>query len=350
MFADPRRRNLAILAGVALLALIAAWFGVHRRAAQVAPKYSETEFLPGFAAHIREAARIHIVSRKYGAFDIVFKPNKCWVLPVKNDYPASFDQVNRTLVGLAALETIEPKTARADWLHYIGLDAPPSGDGVAITVSNDHGRVLADIIAGKSEDIGDSSGAMGLFVRRPNQTQSWLARAAFQPRSNPFDWLDKTIIDIDSSRIQAANVDAPDGHSFEVHRENRSDPDFKLAVIPPGREMASDSAADGVATAISDLNFDDVKPARDIDFENAARTVTKTFDGVSVTTDVVKTGNEYWAEFGAMSTVANPAIGREARAITMRVSGWAYKLPDYKGAAFMTTLESLLKPKGAASK
>jgi hypothetical protein len=346
MFADTRRRNLAILIGVAVLALIAAWIGVHRRAAQVAPRYSESEFIPGFALHVREAARIHIVSKKYGAFDVAFKPNKGWVVSTKNDYPASFDQVNRTLVGLAALETIEPKTARADWLHYIGLDAPPAGDGVAITVSNDHGHVLADIIAGKSEDIGDSSGATGLFVRHPNQTQSWLARAAFEPRSNPFDWLDKTIVDIDRSRIQMTTVDEPDGHSFEVHRDKRTDPDFKLTMMPPGREMASEGAADGIATAISDLDFEDVKPARDVDFENAVRTVTRTFDGISITTDVVKVGNEYWAEFGAMSTVANPAIGREARSITMRVSGWAYKLPDYKGAAFMTTLESLLKPKG----
>jgi len=346
MFADSRRRNLAIMIGVAVLALLVAWIGLHRRAAQVAPKYSETEFLPGFAAHVREAARIHVVSKKYGAFDVVFKPNKGWVLPSKNDYPASFDQVNRTLVGLAALQSIEPKTARTDWLHYIGLDAPPSGDGVAITVSNDRGHVLADLIAGKSEDIGDSSGATGLFVRRPKETQSWLARAQFEPRSNPFDWLDKTIVDIDRSRIMTTVVDEPNGQSFEVRRDRRADPSFHLAIVPAGREMASETAADGVGGAIADLTFEDVKPAKDIDFANAARTVTKTFDGMSITTDVVKIGTEYWAQFGAMSLLGNPSSGRESRAITAHVSGWAYKLPDYKGAAFMTTLESLLKPKG----
>jgi hypothetical protein len=74
--------------------------------------------------------------------------------------------------------------------------------------------------------------------------------------------------------------------------------------------------------------------------------VTKTFDGMSITADVVKIGTEYWAQFGAMSLVADPAIGREARGFNARVSGWAYRLPDYKGAAFMTTLDSILKPKG----
>ncbi len=48
------------------------------------------------------------------------------MLPGRNDYPASYETVNKTLVGLAALQTIEPKTSRPDWLHYIGLDAPPA--------------------------------------------------------------------------------------------------------------------------------------------------------------------------------------------------------------------------------
>jgi hypothetical protein len=346
MFADPRRRNLAILAAAVVLALLAAWFGLHRQAAQVAPKYSETEFLPGFAAHYREAARIHVVSKKNGAFDVVFKPNKGWVVPAKSDYPASYQQLNNTLVGLAALETIEPKTSRADWLHYVGLDAPPKGDGIAITVSDDHGRTLAAVITGKTEDIGDSSGAVGLFVRRPNETQSWLARAEFEPRSDPFDWIDKTIADIDTTRIASTNVDRSDGPSFEVLRDRRGDADFHLAMMPAGRELANETAADGIATAVSGLTFTDVKPARDIDFTNAVHLVTRTFDGLGIVTDVVHTGTEYWAQFSAVSSTGNTNIAKEARAINARVSDWAYKLPDYKGAAFTAPLESLLKPKG----
>jgi hypothetical protein len=350
MFADSRRRNLAIFLGIVVLAVLAAWIGLRKQAARVAPKYAHTEFLPGFAAHVREAARIHIVSKKNGTFDVVFKPNKGWVLPTKSDYPASFEEVNRTLVSLATLQTIEPKTARADWLHYISLDTPPRGDGTAITVSSDRGRMLADIIVGKSEEIGDTIGAIGLFVRRPGETQSWLVRAQAELHSDPFDWLDKTIVDLDRTRIANTTVDLPDGQSFQVARDTRRDQDFHLVVMPSGRELANAAAADGIATAVTDLTFDDVKPAKDIDFSGAVRAVTKTFDGVSITVDVVKIGSDYWAQFGAMNMVADPAMGRESRAINARVSGWAYKLPEYKGAAFMTTLESMLKPKGGAAK
>lgn len=346
IFADPRRRNLAILAGVAVVCALLALLGLHKQASIVAPKYAETEFLPGFASHVREAARIHIVSKKNGAFDVAFKPNKGWVLPQKNDYPASFEEVNKTLVALATLETIEPKTSRADWLHYIGLDDPAhGGDGVAITVSDDRGHVLAAVVIGKTADIGDTSGAVGLFVRKPNDTQSWLVHAEYTPPSDQTDWIDKNILDVDRSRIQSATVDQPDGKSFEVRREKPADAMFTLAAIPAGREMGDSATADGLATAITGLSFDDIKSTKDVDFSEATQVVTKTFDGLSITASVVHIGTVYWAEFGAMSMVNNPKVGKQAREIGARVSGWAYKLPDYKGAQFMTPLESLLKPK-----
>src|SRR5262249_30436461 len=159
-------------------------------------------------------------------------------LPQKGDYPASFEEVNKTLVSLAALETIEPKTARADWLHYIGLDDPAhGGDGVAITVSDDRSHVLATLVIGKTADIGDTNAAVGLFVRKPNETQSWLVRAEYQPHSDQTDWIDKNILDVDRSRIQSTTVDLPDDKSFEVRREKPADAAFRLAAIPARREM-----------------------------------------------------------------------------------------------------------------
>ena len=57
---------------------------------------------------------------------------------------------------MAALETIAPKTSRADWLHYLSLDAPPKGSGTQITVKDSHGAVLASLILGNMEDLGRS--------------------------------------------------------------------------------------------------------------------------------------------------------------------------------------------------
>lgn len=352
LLADPRRRNLAVLAGAALLSLLLAIGGLWEQASYGVTAQAPAEFFPGLAKELRSAARIHVVS-KAGAFDVAFVPEKGWVVPERGDYPASFDLVQRTLVGLAALHTLEPKTARADWLHYVGLDAPPKGDGILITVSDDKGRVLASLVTGKSEDIGDSTGATGLFVRRPDETQSWLVRSVLDPRANLADWLDKRLVDIDQSRIQEVDFDPAGSPSFVVARAQPSDPDFKLSPIPAGKSVTDPTTPDGVAYAIAAFGFDDVRPATQFDFTNpttSARITTKTFDGLRVTVHVLKQGQDYWAVLSAEATDPGKAdAAKEAAAINARASGWAYKLPAFKGQLFMTTLDTLLKAPAPAA-
>jgi hypothetical protein len=121
---DFRRRKLVILGGLAAASVALAVMALAMRAQESRVRFTEGEFLPGFAAHVKEAAHIHIVSHD-GAFDVVYDPAKGWLLPARGNYPADFEQVRHTLIGMAALEAVEPKTARPDWLSYIGLDTPP---------------------------------------------------------------------------------------------------------------------------------------------------------------------------------------------------------------------------------
>jgi hypothetical protein len=344
-FPDRRRRNLSILAGATIVAVLLAVAALWQQSSIGQNSHAPEQFFPGLARHVRDAARIHIASKSGGAFDIVFVPEKGWVLPSRSNFPASFDLVRRTLVGLAALQTIEPKTARADWLHYIGLEGPPKGDGIEIEVRDDKNHVLAALIAGKSEDIGDASGATGLFVRRPGENQSWLTRSVLDPRATLSDWLEKTVLDVDRARIQEVDIDPAGSTSFVVRREAPSEPDFKLSPLPAGKTVSDPAAPDGVASAITGFGFDDVRPAREIDFSDSAanaRVVTKTFDGLKATANVTRRGAEYWAIISAEAF--KPEAQAEASAINAHASGWAYKLPAYKGQLFMTTLDSLLKP------
>jgi hypothetical protein len=344
---DRRRRNLAALATAAFVAVLLALGAIWQQAHQGQPAYGPEQFFPGFSRHVREAAQIHIESKTGGAFDVAFVPEKGWVLPGRSDFPASFDLVRRTLVGLAALQTIEPKTARADWLHYVALDAPPAGDGIAITVRDDKGHVLVSLITGKSEDIGDPSGATGLFVRRPNETQSWLVRSVVDPRSSLSDWIEKTVMDVDRARIQEVDVDPAGSASYTVRRELPSEADFKLSPVPAGRTVSDPTIPDGIAAAVTSFGFDDVRPSRELDFSNqatTARIVTKTFDGLKVTMNVQRQGSDYWGMVSAEAI--NPRkqdAAKEADSINAHASGWAYKLPAFKGQLFMTTLDSLLK-------
>ncbi len=345
-FYSKRNRNLAALAAVALVSLLLAFFALHHRESVVAPKHTPQIFFPGLARALNagEVTHIRIASKKGGAFEVAFVPTKGWVLPGRNNYPASFEQVKTTLVALAAMETIEPKTANPELFHYVDLDAPPSGNGVAITLTSEKGRVLAALSSGKSATVGDDS-SIGLFVRRPNENQSWLVKSPAEIKASQSDWMDKTVLDIDRIRVAEVHVQPATGPSYDVSRAKPTDANFTVAPLPKGRELTYPGAADGAASVMDDFTFDDIKPVSAFDFTNAARVVTRTFDGLTVTVDIVKQGEDYWTRVDAASAPGKQTAAREALAINAHAAGWAFKLPAYKGVSFATPLESLLKPK-----
>jgi hypothetical protein len=342
---EPRRRNLAVLAAIAVVSIVLAVLALAHQAAETGTQSQQEMLFPNLADRIRHITRIHIDSRQYGAFDIVFDPEKGWVIPQHANYRASFEQMRSTVVGLSNLETLAPKTARPGWYGYIGVDAPPKGSGMLIQLLDDKGTVLAALIMGKTTDIGDTGGAVGLYVRKPDDAQSWLVKSVFEPKSNPADWLDKNTVDVDRARIAEVDVTPISGPAFTIKRDNPEAADFTIANLPQGREEIDPSAADAVATAITGFAFDDAKAAGGFDFSAAPRFVTKTFDGLTVTVQVLPENQTFWATVYA--TGANPQADREARAIDAHTDGWAYKLPTYKGQLFMTTLDSLLKPLAA---
>ena len=131
-----------------------------------------------------------------------------------------------TVVGLAALQTIQPATKRADWFNKIAVDGPPKGDGTLIELTNDKGETLASVIMGKEVDIGDTSGAAGIYIRKPGSGQAWLARSVFEPKSDVGDGLDKTVVSIDRARIQSVDVTPISGPAFSAHRDQTSDADL----------------------------------------------------------------------------------------------------------------------------
>jgi len=342
-FHGRRDRRLMALAILAFVSIALALGGLYYRAAVVAPRYQTMPVFPWLAHMLNkgDVTRIYIVSKKYGAFQVAFVPQKGWVLPDHGNYPASFETVKQTLVAIAAMETVEPKTDRPEWFPYVDLDPPPQGNGVIVTLSGEKGHVIASMIVGKSESLGEN---IGLFVRRAGENQSYLAKSPAEIKANPADWMDKAVVSLAPSRVASAEVKPASGPAYTTSRQNPNVP-FAIAPLPKGRELAFAGAADTTAAALADFGFDDIKSATAFDFSNAARLVLQTFDGLTVTVDLVTQGSDTWARLFANAAPGNQKAAKEALAINARAEGWVFKLPAFKVSAFAPTLESLLKPK-----
>ena len=340
---DFRRRNLIVLGVMAALSVALAAITLTIRAQENEAHFTPGEFLPGFAAHVKDAARIHIVSHD-NAFDVAYLPSKGWVLPARGDYPADFDQVRHTLIGLAALETVEPKTARPDWLRYVGLDTPPRGNGIAITVSDRAGNVLAAVITGNSADLGNTQGGSGLFVRHPGDDQSYLARAVFTPHGSLADWLSTGVMSINAARLNSVTITPLEGAPFTIAREHASDQEYKLQGPPAPKGFAVNPVSVNlIPQLITDFTFADVRPASQLDFSKAAHLSAHTFDDQNIHIDAVSVSGAVWIRVSAQPDPGTPTMQRqEAARIAARAAGWAYKLSPDKGRLLMMTRDDLM--------
>ena len=336
------RRKLLYLGGAALISVVLATVALVLRAEQGRSHFQPAEFLPGFGANVKNAATIHVAA-KDTEFDVAFKGGK-WVLAGHGDYPAEFDQVRQTLIGLAALQSLSPKTNRADWLHYVNLDTPPKGNGTEFTVKDASGKTLATLITGTTEQLGDPNGTIGLFVRRPGENQTYLARSVFTPTGSFLSWVDNSVLNLGAARIQEVTTTPPRGKGLTVTRDKDGDLKFKL-VNPPKTGNPNQQILDAIPYAIASFTLADVQPASTLDFTNAAHAVAKGFDGLLITADIVPKDRALWARLTASAAPGDgPEALKDASEINKRVAGWAYKLTDEKGKALIADLDTVMTP------
>jgi hypothetical protein len=339
---DFRLRNLIVLGALAALSLVLAAATLIIQARESRGSFTPGEFLPGFATQVKDATRIHIVSHD-GAFDVVYLPDKGWVLPARGNYPADFDQVRHTLIGLAALETIAPKTSRADWLSYIGLDTPPKGDGIEITVSDKSGKTIASLIAGNAASAEDVPDGSGMFVRHPGDNQSYLVRSVFTPKGKVADWLETGVMTVEPARLNTVTITPVGGAPFTVAREQTSDKEYKLLGPPPPKGFVINRVSVNlIPQLITDFAFADVEPASRLDFSKAAHLAARTFDGQNIVLDAVSADGAVWVRVSAKPDPGTPTMQRqEAGMINARAAGWAYKLSPDKGRLLMMKRDDL---------
>src|SRR5258705_3030655 len=343
MGTDPRKRNLAILGGVTIFFVILAVLAVIQQARSLAPKFEQRPFFPGLTDRINDLGEVTVTS-KSGTFHLRLQQGK-WVVVEKDSFPADAGQIRAVAAGVADLTMLEPKTGRADWLTYVGLGAPDKGgDAVNLKLADAMGKPMAELLVGHSQGAADVLWRQTLYVRRPNENQSWLARSSLAPKTHAADWLDKNIINIAAARVKGANVTPAVGPSYTLTRDSKDQQDFKLLELPAGRSLSFEGSPDGVAGAIVGFTIDDVVKANPADFANVPQSVFHTFDGLDVTVKIATKGMDHWAMIAAAGM--NPATLTEASAINARLNGWAFKLPEMKMEQIVPAREILLKPPG----
>lgn len=257
-----------------------------------------------------------------------------WVVPDRGDYPANVTILRSVLLAMTDASVVEAKTANPALHDRLGVNDPGDENSESVLVSARAGERRFDLIFG---NVAQSSYR---YARIAGEDQSWLIDQNPDLPAGIGDWLDKDIVDIDSSQMRSVSITHADGETLYISKAAEAATDFDVADIPDDRELAYSTVANGIAGALNDLDLEDVRPATG---EAAAdvSTTFETFDDLRVIAHLAQEDAENWL------TLEVEALGEETddtRALRQRVDGWEFRIADYKANLLARRWEDILAP------
>jgi len=342
------KQTLGILALVTLVILILALQISPNNSDNNSPNNSANSALfPELNSQLENVKRIDINSPD-GTFSIS-KNNGTWGLDSKHGYPVANDKVAQVLNGMVSLSRIEAKTKKASLHHKLALQDRSANDAKStqVSLSTEQGKV-ADLLIGKTSPAKSDKSLQAMYVRLPDQAQTWLAHSPMRLEKNPDNWLDKTILKIAQKRIQSVQISPANGEAVHISKTRADEPNYQLDNLPAGAKVEQSHQLSSIANVLSNLSLDDVKPLTNSERSTERNQAQfKTFDGLSIQLDISKTDDKYWASISVQADpTANPDtlssdkidVVKQAADISAKTQGWLYQLPNYK-------MENLLKPR-----
>ena len=316
---------------------------------------------------LNEIAEINIANFNEN-FSIIRNEDN-WYLPDLANFPVPLDKIKRVIVGVAQLETIEPKTKNPDLHGELGLNSIDNNTNTAnkvTLINNDKGEV-ASILVGNDSKFGVET----RYARKPNDNQSWLVWRNFDVPESQIDWLDDTLFTVHRTRVADIIITHPDGHEVIIKRDNYAEQYFKLENLDDDTLPVNPYVGNQLGSALDNVALLDIRSKNDISFTDKATTIVyTTFDGLKI---IIKNENIKgfnWVSFNASSDIKLrrelPADGpvnvglpemnsykdveEEVIRLNTNFSNWVFSLKNEKHQQFYSRLEDLTKKKDVDQK
>jgi len=334
-----QRRTFNLLLGGAAASAAAAGIALATGDRAASGALAGQRALPDLAGKLGELGRMRI-SRGPMTVNLAIGDGH-WTVIEKGGYPAAEGRVRKLLVALAALELVEPKTDRAELLPRLDLDDPANGTATLVMVQDKSGAPVAELIIGRRRPSSLGAGDAGVYVRRPNTDQAWLARGSFDLAGDVIDWVDRRVIDVPAAGVAAIVLTAPDGTAAVL---TRASPEAAFAAEAAAAPDPKRAAA--LAGVLAALDLDDVKPRTELvmPLVGVATAAFTTFGGLIVGARLSPPGAAEWVALDATGFAKGEAA---ATSLDAALSCWSYRIPPERAKLLRATLADLQQPQGS---
>ena len=273
-----------------------------------------------------------------------------WRVAQKHDFPASVSKVQALLADLAGLTLLEPRTADPERHAALDLTLPdePAGRGVLVRVLGEDDVVLAQVLLGKPRAAA-GQGPRQLYLRLPDDDQTWLAEGKADVQRTPQLWLREEVMDLPQEQVRRVRVEHPKQAPLLLTRAAPGE-DFALQAVPDDRQPRA-SGVGAAAYGLQHLPLQNVFKPDEVagNWADAVQVTFDTFDGLSVTASVLQIRGVPHVRLAA--TVAADATADQRQAVAPRaerinkeLADWVFVVPPHTAASFTPQLEDLLEP------
>jgi hypothetical protein len=269
-----------------------------------------------------------------------------WVIPSQENYPANVDAIRKLVVSASEASLVERKTAKEDRLKLLGLADPKAKGSTArlIRFLDANGAPVGEIIVGNKKADAFGASKSGTYVRRPGETQTWLADRALEGTADLRDWTKTRVVDMPTETVKKASIEVTDEPAYEIVRDSDGK-SFKLSQIPNGKKLKYVNSIDEIIESASYVDFQNVRKAKPSDtMKSAGKAIFETDKGLKVELDLRSDGKEAWV---SITPSGEGAAKTDADAMSALVKGWEFEIPTGKVTSLMKKQADLLEDTGS---
>jgi hypothetical protein len=357
----------ALLGILVALAVVVA-LGLAISVSEHSPAAGSTMLLyPQLKAKLNDVDKLSVRSAGDHTVATIERGKSGWTVAERHAYPADIGKLRKLLIALADAKLLEEKTSQPDFYSKLGVSDIDQAGGNGVRV---------DIAAGKDSFgliVGNVAAGEQTYVRRAGEKASWLVSGSISVPKETNDWLDRTIISLQTARVHRAIITQPEGAMLRVEKAKPDAANFDVLDVPSGRQISFAGVGTSVASALSDATLDNVIPAAEFNAADVKPVLARfeTFDGLAVEARVYKAKEGTRVVFSAQSdpalvatppakpadskqadakpAAATPAkslgeVKSEADELNARFSKWVYVLAEFKVEQLTKKLDDMLQP------
>ena len=379
-------KTISTLAVIAAVLIIVAVFMAEQQKPGAPP--TNQPVFPELKTVINDVTELSVATQS-GTITL-HRQEDIWRVKEKYNYPADLGTVRETLIGLAELTILEPKTRKPELYEKLGLqDVDAEGSlSTGITLKDATDNTVAAAVIGNDRPVQGKSGYKELFLRKVGDPQTWLAQGRLTVEKNPDKWLDKELTQIETKRVRRLIVTHPDKTRLVVEKARPADLNYQVADLPEGLEIESQFTVNNIVSTVTSLSLEDVNPQNEVPFDDqpVVTAVFETFDGLQGTVQLLlkdeknyvkisatlnpdliwkpesenksapQAGEQSDADTQDKQADTNPEqpnikseaeVKAEIEALNKRVADWVYSIPKFRADTLLKKPQDLLKTSGS---